>query len=710
MNSSAVRPFRLSILLLNGALVLPPAFLYSLKTDSPVYFLIASALLLFAFFRKDFLPLRDRPVIYSVTAALILTVFPDMLIVIDDSRYGIFDLLIRSNLVIPLMTYLAALSCAFYPYYARRGLTAAGVVSALVLCGDRFNYSRLSNELLFFLDPLLRHYPLVYGIAAGWTAVAILLYLLYPGRVEHPAGGTRLRIFWLCVCLILLPLGAAGVQNYYYSNDRLMRAIEYYILRVSMRKFISPRRSGTRLSGQTDLNMPLPRERFQDTVLMRVKSPGPPGYLRSGNYDFYHYGRWRHRRGGESVKLNAERRTGLVSYSTFTIPGKTDKKGVMTMDLYFAGLAVSDRIPVPGNTLELDAVADSGEVSQDGIFSLKQLKADGGCTVRTENRTADPAWQGPTDAGTNPVYLFVPRDLRPSLVNLLKPAATPSRTLAELHKFFKSFSYTLEGVNTGRKQDPVLYFLNVSRAGHCEFFATAAVLLLRNAGIPARYVTGFLCQEKSSAGDYYVVRSIHAHAWCEAYLKDRGEWVIADFTPDGVLESFRQERSGSPFRAWLDAVKHFFQQIFADIRRGHFAQAVMNLLTGIWGLVWRLFRTIPGMILLLATAGILMIRFYRKRRRKTSGSDALTESRKELSAVFVRFERQYAAATRKRRPETAALLEFYADPSALELCREYERLRYGKTEPTRQEIRDFSAASAEVLKLIRKSASRTPRD
>ena len=108
MNSSAVRPFRFSILLLNGALVLPPAFLYSLKTDSPVYFLIASALLLFAFFRKDFLPLRDRPVIYSVTTALILTVFPDMLIVIDDSRYGIFDLLIRSNLVIPLMTYLTS--------------------------------------------------------------------------------------------------------------------------------------------------------------------------------------------------------------------------------------------------------------------------------------------------------------------------------------------------------------------------------------------------------------------------------------------------------------------------------------------------------------------------------------------------------------------------------------------------------------------------
>ena len=96
-------PFQWRILALNAALVMPPAFLYTLKTDSPVYFLITAAILLFAFFRRNYLPLRDRPIIYSVTAALILTIFPDMLIVIDDSRYGIFDLLIRSNLMIPLI-------------------------------------------------------------------------------------------------------------------------------------------------------------------------------------------------------------------------------------------------------------------------------------------------------------------------------------------------------------------------------------------------------------------------------------------------------------------------------------------------------------------------------------------------------------------------------------------------------------------------------
>ena len=77
------RPFRLSLLLINAALVLPPAFLYSVKTDSPMYFLIAGAILLFAFFRKNYLPLRDRPIIYSITAAVVLTILPALLTLLD---------------------------------------------------------------------------------------------------------------------------------------------------------------------------------------------------------------------------------------------------------------------------------------------------------------------------------------------------------------------------------------------------------------------------------------------------------------------------------------------------------------------------------------------------------------------------------------------------------------------------------------------------
>ena len=81
--------------------------------------------------------------------------------------------------------------------------------------------------------------------------------------------------------------------------------------------------------------------------------------------------------------------------------------------------------------------------------------------------------------------------------------------------------------------DPVSNFLFVGREGHCEYFASAAVLLLRGAGVPARYVTGFRGGEWNALGQYVAVRGDRAHAWAEAFLPDTG-WTRVDATPPGV--------------------------------------------------------------------------------------------------------------------------------------------------------------------------------
>lgn len=99
-----------------------------------------------------------------------------------------------------------------------------------------------------------------------------------------------------------------------------------------------------------------------------------------------------------------------------------------------------------------------------------------------------------------------------------------------IERFFaESFRYSTwqeaapQGVRT-----PLAAFLTKTRAGHCEYFATATVLLLREAGIPARYATGFSVQESSGARGY-VVRERHAHAWARAWLN--GQWIDIDTTP-----------------------------------------------------------------------------------------------------------------------------------------------------------------------------------
>lgn len=73
------------------------------------------------------------------------------------------------------------------------------------------------------------------------------------------------------------------------------------------------------------------------------------------------------------------------------------------------------------------------------------------------------------------------------------------------------------------------WFLEESDTGYCVHFATAATVLLRAAGIPARYVEGYLVTCK--AGDDAVVTSQDAHAWVEYYDSGSGIWCILEATP-----------------------------------------------------------------------------------------------------------------------------------------------------------------------------------
>ena len=66
------------------------------------------------------------------------------------------------------------------------------------------------------------------------------------------------------------------------------------------------------------------------------------------------------------------------------------------------------------------------------------------------------------------------------------------------------------------------------RRGHCQYFATAAVVLLRRAGHPARTVVGFASEEFDATGVTF--RGIHAHAWLEV-VNSRGRWQRFDATP-----------------------------------------------------------------------------------------------------------------------------------------------------------------------------------
>ena len=107
------------------------------------------------------------------------------------------------------------------------------------------------------------------------------------------------------------------------------------------------------------------------------------------------------------------------------------------------------------------------------------------------------------------------------------PAEEVLRRVAE---HFQGFSYaTFREAAPPRETTALADFIGRSKTGHCEYFGAATTLLLRAAGIPARYATGFAMLEYSLLEGAYVVRARHAHAWTRAWVD--GRWVDVDTTP-----------------------------------------------------------------------------------------------------------------------------------------------------------------------------------
>src|SRR5579872_3543343 len=138
-------------------------------------------------------------------------------------------------------------------------------------------------------------------------------------------------------------------------------------------------------------------------------------------------------------------------------------------------------------------------------------------------------------ADISSTYLQLPR-LDPRIKQLAEQitahAPTPYDKASNIALYLRTrFGYTLD-LSDMSHRDPLAYFLFVKRAGNCEYFASAMVVMLRTLGIPARYATGFLAGEYNDLAHDYIVRASDAHSWVEAYFPGYG-WITFDPTPPG---------------------------------------------------------------------------------------------------------------------------------------------------------------------------------
>ncbi|MCX4243254.1 transglutaminase TgpA family protein [Paraliomyxa miuraensis] len=303
------------------------------------------------------------------------------------------------------------------------------------------------------------------------------------------------------------------------------------------------------------------------TVVMRIRPDEPPGsdrttwHLRGSSFDHYEGGRWQHGREGTPGPLQIAQ-----GYRSVTDQGRPRLVRSPTRELSarpIPGFAASTRIAQATIVLE-DIGAEVLLVPSDPVavrvlsrgsfealpipvgarnHEVRLIRPPGPVQYRVVWRPDEPTRDELAAAG-HPVvpsalgaYLQRSASLDPEVGRLAQRLAADATTrlhvVDAIMGHLRGYEYTLEQRVSDRVRDgadPIVGFLLDTRAGHCEYFATAMVVLLREVGVPARIVNGYYGAHHNAVGEFYAVRQADAHSWVEVHFGPLG-WVTFDPTP-----------------------------------------------------------------------------------------------------------------------------------------------------------------------------------
>ncbi len=222
-------------------------------------------------------------------------------------------------------------------------------------------------------------------------------------------------------------------------------------------------------------------------------------------------------------------------------------------------------------------------------WSDEQLRTDL-ATPPKENRGAIPAREG---AGER--YLQLPK-LSDAVAELARAitegAGTDADRVRALERYLLKngrYSDTPPVIQPDAERSPLEAFLFDAMEAHCEYYASALVVLARSVGIPARLVNGFAGGRENTIGGFVELSRANAHAWVEVHY-ERAGWVRYDATPPDL----RQRAEGAiafdeRLRQLASAMEHWwFQRIVGFDRSDQ-----MSTLKRGW-LAWRAFTHSTG--------------------------------------------------------------------------------------------------------------------
>ena len=397
-------------------------------------------------------------------------------------------------------------------------------------------------------------------IAAGWA-----LYTVRP-RHSSPAA-------WV----LMLAIGAGAGHAGQLAIAELQAQIESWVVDFHLRGLdADPYRSVTEIGS-------IGRLKQYDAILLRVYAAESDAarvkLLHRASYNTWSGSSWLAREAPMQV-LDSE-----ADNTTWTLAGPTPAQSPAWRVRIAARIERGKALlPLPAETTRiagLTAVAlrrnALGTVHADVGAEWVQYEPEGGARIE--------AYSPPSAADS--ILPSAERAVFDRVAAELQLREVPAdEAVRRIERHLGGFSYSLFREHPVPKGATALGdFVTRTRSGHCEYFAAAATLLLRAAGIPARYATGYAVMERSALEDAYVVRSRHAHAWTRAWVG--GRWIDLDPTPP---DWFGMEAREAPFWQGLgDLVRWagFRWAMRGDFEAGDAWYGVLVVLALVLG--WRMF-------------------------------------------------------------------------------------------------------------------------
>jgi hypothetical protein len=336
-------------------------------------------------------------------------------------------------------------------------------------------------------------------------------------------------------------LGAVMTGPLFYALPRLHRPFAVAPFRVD-------EAFGTALTAdRVDLES-FGSAKRSDQIVLRMDMDPASGFprvlrLREAVFTEYHRGVWT-RRTGEKARTPALERAERPIRET------------RAQQLLLGQLSVDLNLLANG-FLFLPYGADGVEVEREFPTPLRDglLQLTG--NARSVRYTAGVRGVEPRGVGSSVIDpASVPPEIREYAAKLTGDLTEPMEIYSRIRdNFAKSFLYTLDPPRV--KGDPLVNFLLHSRAGHCEFFASAAAMMLTARGVPARLATGSFGGEVGLLSRALVVRGSNLHAWVEANIDGRG-FTVLDPTPEAGIPPAESRISWKRFFSSLGREVEFF--------------------------------------------------------------------------------------------------------------------------------------------------------